>query len=508
MKNLPEVLSVLLFFAGLVQTTDGQPLRSGSPSSSALVKSPTVILHGDFPDPSIVRDGNDYYLTNSAYDYVPGLLIWHSGDLLHWKPICHALQHRVGEIWAPDFVKYNGVFYIYFPANGTNYVITATTPYGPWSEPIDLKIGGIDPGHVATPDGKRFLYVNDGRMVPLSPDGLSVVDTLRHVYDGWNYPDGWAVECFCLESPKLTYRNGYYYLTSAEGGTSGPSTSHMVVSARSRSPLGPWENSPYNPIVHTWDGLEPWWSKGHGTLVDDPQGNWYIVYHAYENGHRNFGRCVLVEPIVWTADGWFTAAEDNRSAPIPPIIRNHSIESDDFTGAGLKPQWQFSGLEVTSGYILHDSTLTFAPTGGKLAVLLSIGADHNFEASVFVAPEDSVEAGIVAYYGPTMFTGIGTRAGHVIQVSRSTSWDADPVVAGCHWFKLSIVNDNLSVYCSMDGSGWRKLPESMDVSVLQTNAFGNFSSIHLGIYARGHGSVHVRHFRYKTLDQNRPTHMD
>ena len=219
-------------------------------------------MNGDFPDPSIVRDGDDFYLTHSSFDYVPGLLIWHSKDLQSWTPIARAINHRLKDLWAPDFIKYKDLFYIYFPAAGTNWVITASTPYGPWSEPVDLKVRGIDPGHVASPDGKRYLYLSGGVAVELEADGLSVVGKELPVYSGWKYPEEWAVECFCLESPKLTFRDGYYYLTVAEGGTSGPSTSHMAVSARSRNPLGPWENSPYNPVIHTSNTRDPWRSIG------------------------------------------------------------------------------------------------------------------------------------------------------------------------------------------------------------------------------------------------------
>jgi hypothetical protein len=83
----------------------------------------------------------------------------------------------------------------------------------------------------------------------------------------------------------------------------------MVVSARSKGPLGPWENSPYNPIIRTWDRDEAWWSKGHGTLVEGPGENWYCVLHGYMNGYRTLGRCTLIEPIEWTDDGWFRAAD-------------------------------------------------------------------------------------------------------------------------------------------------------------------------------------------------------
>ena len=135
--------------------------------------------------------------------------------------------------------------------------------------------------------------------------GFSVEGNVKYVYSGWKIPREWTIECFCMESPKLVKHGDYYYLTVAEGGTAGPATSHMVISARSKTPLGPWENSPYNPIERTKDNTEKWWSKGHATLFEDIKGNWWIIFHAYENGHYNMGRQTLMQPVEWTNDGWF-----------------------------------------------------------------------------------------------------------------------------------------------------------------------------------------------------------
>ena len=275
---------------------------------------PKAILKGDYPDPTILRDGEDYYMTHSPFYYMPGFLIWHSHDLMNWEPLCRALPEYSGSAMAPDLVKVDGRFYLYYPADGTNWVAWADDIRGPWSQPIDLKIGGIDPGHLKDAEGRRWLYTNDGWITPLTDDGLARAGESKKVYDGWVYPKQWETEGMYLESPKLTYKNGYYYLTSAQGGTAGPTTSHMVASARARSPLGPWENSPYNPIVHTYSADDNWWSKGHGTLVDDTQGNWWIVYHAYANGYHTLGRSTLIEPVEWTPDGWFRPQVPDKSA--------------------------------------------------------------------------------------------------------------------------------------------------------------------------------------------------
>ncbi|MDR2914619.1 MAG: family 43 glycosylhydrolase, partial [Tannerella sp.] len=242
------------------------------------------VMGGDYPDPTIVRDGDDYYMTHSSFNYLPGLVVFHSKDLVNWQPISFGLKEYLGSVWAPDIVKHNDKYYIYFTVSHHpqyfNYVIWADSPHGPWSRPIDLKIGNIDPCHIVGEDGIRWLFLSGGNRVRLTDDGLSVIpDTFEKVYDGWKYPVDWITACFCLEGPKLKYINGYYYFLNAQGGTAGPPTSHMVVVARSRSINGPWENSPYNPVVRTWNNNEHWWCKGHGSLIDTPDEEWMLVYH-------------------------------------------------------------------------------------------------------------------------------------------------------------------------------------------------------------------------------------
>ena len=180
------------------------------------VSAQVVLMPGDYADPSVLKDGEDYYLTHSPFHYQPGFLIWHSRDLLHWEPVCRVGSTWSGSAWAPDLQKVGDTYYIYFPASETNWVITAKNIRGPWSAPIDLKIGGIDPGLVVTPEGKRYLFTNGGQVTPLTPDGLARAGQTEQVYKGWEYPHEWQTECMCLESPKLTWHDGYYLLLSAK----------------------------------------------------------------------------------------------------------------------------------------------------------------------------------------------------------------------------------------------------------------------------------------------------
>lgn len=159
------------------------------------------------------------------------------------------------QLMGPDICKYGDTYYIYFTVATrprSNYVVWAKSPYGPWSDPIDLHIGHIDPSHVVGEDGSRWLFMSGGKRARLSDDGLSVVPgTEEVIYGGWPIPEGWITDGYALEGPKLRRIGRYYYYLSAEGGTAGPPTSHMVVQARSESVNGPWENAPDNPLIHT-----------------------------------------------------------------------------------------------------------------------------------------------------------------------------------------------------------------------------------------------------------------
>lgn len=147
------------------------------------------ILDGDCPDPAVFREGDTFYLTYSSGPYYPGLPICSSTDLVNWKMETYAVKDFEGkEIWAPDFFKYkDNKYYIYFSGAGTNWVIWSEHIQGPWSEPIDLKVGYIDPGHVTDEEGKRYLLLSGGHIVPLAADGLSIdlEPQNTNAYDGF-----------------------------------------------------------------------------------------------------------------------------------------------------------------------------------------------------------------------------------------------------------------------------------------------------------------------------------
>jgi len=131
-------------------------LSSAAPLSAKPGTYMNPIIPGDHPDAGAIRVGNDYYLVHTTDNYTPGLLIWHSLDLVHWRVAAAALDAYYGAVWAPFLCEYQALFYIYFPCNGEIFVVHANTPLGPWSKPISLGLHGIDPAHGATPRAAAF----------------------------------------------------------------------------------------------------------------------------------------------------------------------------------------------------------------------------------------------------------------------------------------------------------------------------------------------------------------
>ncbi|PJJ09887.1 beta-xylosidase [Flavobacterium sp. 1] len=496
---MKKLILLVTFFMSFVSNAQQQKKDQNTQSYS------NPIFAGDYPDPSIIRDGEDYYIVHSSFNYYPGLLIWTSKDLINWKPVTHALKKSVGSVWAPDLVKYNNKFYIYFPANNTNYVVWADTINGSWSDPVDLKIGSIDPGHFADDKDNRFLYFSDGSYVPLSKDGLSVSGKATHAYDGWKIPRDWSIECFCLEGPKVIKKGQYYYLTVAEGGTAGPATSHMVISARSKSPFGPWENSPNNPIIRTNASSEKWWSKGHASIIDDAKGNWWMVFHGYEKDNYNMGRQTLLQPIEWTADGWFKMKEgvktdDLIQKPAGQFVKSNFTLSDTFAATELQPQWQFYNQYEADRIQFSKNGLKINGKGsniGESSPLLCTPPDHSYSAEVEVEIEGNASAGLILFYDTKIYTGIAADKENISAILRSWQFPTQKGVNKNHLFlRLEKKEQIVNMFYSINGKDWLKIENSAEVSSFNHNVLGGFMSLKLGLSAVGEGSVTFKNFVY------------
>jgi len=481
------------------------------------------VLSGDHPDPTILKDGSDYYATFSSFDATPGLLIWHSRDLVNWMPVGAALDEPLGTVFASDLVKHGDRYYIYIPfipaawsqrlpASSSIFVIHANDIRGPWSRPVDLGIRGyIDPGHVLGEDGRRYLFLSGVARVRLGEDGLTTDGPIEHVYDGWQYPDDWVTEAYALEGPKLCRRGGWFYLISAVGGTSGPATGHMVIAARSRSVHGPWENCPDNPIVRTRSTAERWWSRGHATLLEGPGGGDWLVYHGYENGYRSLGRQMLLEPVTWGTDGWFRAGggDLSRPLPMPAAFANPEVLpawSDDFRVPAFGTRWSFFAAAPSElrRAAFEDGALQLQCKGREPAdctPLIGMSGDRAYECSVACELEGDAQAALLLFFNQRLFLGMGfdgERMTTYVGGTRSFWQEPAPQSRVMH---LRIVNERqiVSFHYGIDGRRWTRHGLRSDVSGYHANTVADLQSLRPALCAIGRGTVRFSDYRYRGL---------
>lgn len=478
------------------------------------------ILAGDRPDPTILKDGDDYYMTFSSFNSYPGIVLWHSRDLVNWRPIGPALHKNIGTVWALDLCKYRDRYYVYIPAIPPEgpwsiFVIWAEKIEGPWSDPIDLGIEGcIDPGHAVGEDGKRYLFVNGIRKVRLADDGLATDGTLGPAYDPWRYPDDWVTENFAPEGPKLLRRGAWFYLITAVGGTAGPVTGHMVIAARSRSIHGPWEHCPHNPLVRTLSEREPWWSRGHATVVEGPAGDWWMVYHGYENGFRTLGRQTLLEPIEWTDDGWLRATGGDLGQPLPKPKGGRAVAhglalSDDFSSDKFGLQWAFHDPSPDEmdrvryiGKALELQGKGRSPADSP--PLTCIAVDRAYQVEVTMELLGEVEGTFLLYYNSKAFVGVGFTGekAKTYQYAATEEWASVPLLG--RRIRARITNDRnvITFHYSIDGGEtWIRHPTRMEVSGLNHNVFGGFLSLRVAICSLGAGRLRLGQFVYRALDE-------
>ncbi|NDV81263.1 family 43 glycosylhydrolase [Bacteroides sp. 51] len=502
MKTLSSILflSVCLWLAGC------KPAQNTGSENAEVQK--IRLFEGDNPDPAVVLYNGVYYMVHSSFDYCPGLVVYQSTDLVNWTPSSAALKDYVGAVWAPDICVHNNRFYIYFPAMGangkkTNMVVWADSPNGPWSEPVDLKVGGIDPEHVVGEDGRRYVLLSAGDLHPLSEDGLSITGEPIIIYKGWEVPEEWDIESFSFEGLNLKKIGDYYYILAAQGGTAGPPTGHMVVQARSRTLEGPWENSPSNPLLRTESRNERWWSQGHGQIIDGVNGELYMTFHAYEKDYLTLGRQTLICEVKLDADGWLQLKEGPISLPSPTRMMERRIK--DFV-------WQ-SYKESIDDRATISSDAIVLKTRGKTPLdsspLLLRSGDHSYEVEAcleFDNPE--VSAGLIIYYNNSMNYGFGFRPGELVRFRRGGINRAKPLIPielanGKYtlWVKIRNTENLISGWYSADGQTWRKYPWGFDMQGYHHNTLGEFLSLRPGIVAMGgEGEVKITGLTYRTLE--------
>lgn len=314
------------------------------------------VIPGFHPDPSVCRVGEDFYLVTSSFEYFPGIPLYHSRDLTHWEQIGHCLDRSSqldldgcaagGGVWAPTIRWHRGRFYVTYTNDTTagNYLISAADPRGPWSEPIRVAMEGIDPS--LTFDGETAYLLTNQPAVDGTP-GISMAEIDVHSGDLvtpirliWH-----GTGAKMTEGPHL-YRIGeWYYLLVAEGGTQ---FTHQAALARARSPWGPYEPCPHNPVLTNVNSVGEVHCTGHGDLVADASGNWWMVHLGIRIARKymsHLGRETFLAPVSWDDDAWPVVndgawVDTAIEGPLPPAYPVPSEPGfEDFSRAGLAPHW-------------------------------------------------------------------------------------------------------------------------------------------------------------------------
>jgi xylan 1,4-beta-xylosidase len=340
------------------------------------VKYQNPILPGFYPDPSICRVNNDYYMVNSSFGYFPGVPIFHSTNLVNWEQIGYVLDREeqlplakaniTMGIFASTIRYHNGVFYM-ITTNASdkgNFYVTAKDPAGPWSNPIWMEIPGIDPSLFFDDNGKVYVIstqnwgpIKNGIVmseIDIATGKLLTPPTTVWKGTGGRYPEG----------PHTYKKDGFYYLLIAEGGTE---YGHKVTIARSKNIWGPYESNPANPILThaNFSGeSNPIQGVGHADMVQTTDGSWFIVALGFRplDSHQFLGRETFLAPVVWNPNEWPTV-NGNGTISMDMIVeklpgaavqvKNYN-QKEDFNGDQLGFEWNYINNPVPQNYSLKE----------------------------------------------------------------------------------------------------------------------------------------------------------
>jgi xylan 1,4-beta-xylosidase len=494
----------------------------------ALAQPPTFrnpILPGFHPDPSICRVGDDYYLVTSSFEYFPGVPIFQSRDLVHWRQIGYCLTRvsqlplkrarASGGIYAPTLRFHDGTFYMVTTnmSGRGNFYVTAKDPAGPWSEPIYLDTG-MDPSLFFDDDGTVYYTRHDGGEHGGAAQATLDIKTgklgpLKKLWGGTGnvWPEG----------PHLYKIHGEYYLMLAEGGTS---YEHSVTIARSNSPWGPFESDPNNPILtHVRLPDSPIQATGHADLVETPDGWWLVCLGIRPQGGRfhHIGRETFLAPVVFDKDGWPVVNGNGTIALEMPAPRlkaqtwEQTPDKDDFSAASLALPWNFLrnpydgdwSLTERPGFLrLHGSAVTLAEADspafvGRRQEAFNCTASTRME---FDPASDREEAGLVVRGNDKHHYAIGVTLregkrqvflrkvikGNVVEPVQYREIPSGPVV-------LSVKAAALSYEFFYEPAGGAQeslgTAPTKDLSV-EAIGFGDgmcFTGAYFGMYATGNG---------------------
>ena len=425
------------------------------------------ILRGFYPDPSVTRVGDDFYLVTSTFSYFPGIPVFHSRNLVDWTQIGNAIDRpdmldfkQLGlsrGVFAPTIQAKDGTFYILNTCVdcGGNFVITAKNPAGPWSDPVWLPAleGGIDPSLFFDADGRSWT-LNNGppegtpeyqghRAIWIQEFDLKTLKSFGPRTVLVNGGVDFSKKPIWIEGPHIFRKDGWYYLSCAEGGTA---EGHSQVILRSKNVTGPYLPNPNNPVLTQRDlpagRPNRVTSAGHAQFVTTPDGKWWATFLAvrpYAGDFYTTGRETFLLPVEWK-DGWPVITRPGEAIELPharpqlppgatpprPLSGAFSV-SEDFSDKALGPDWMMLRNPRQRWYTLDDRSLalTARPVGlgdnanPSFLVRRQAHTSATASTSLYFAPEkEGDRAGLAIFQNDDYWFFVGVkRAGGKLLVT-------------------------------------------------------------------------------------------
>lgn len=505
------------------------------------------ILSGFYPDPSICRVDNKFYLVNSSFSFFPGLPIFESEDLVHWKQIGHVIDRKEQAnftlaiskgMYAPTIRYHEGLFFVVCTNvdAGGNFIVTAKNPAGPWSNPIWFpNIDGIDPDIFFDDNGKVYITHNGP-----PPNNISVHEGHRAIYmfeyDIQNFKiigeskvvinggTSMAEKPVWIEGPHIIKKDGFYYMICAQGGTE---YRHTEVVFRSKEIFGPYESYEKNPIL-TQKNLNPnrenpVTTTGHADFVQLPNGDWWSVFlgcRPYGDDLYNTGRETFMLPVEWK-NGWpeiiggnDPIAFQNKRPNLPlskkavQSMNGNFIANDEFDSDKLDFKWNFVRTPSEKWYELKDGKLFIKARNESLQTQTNFSfigrrQQHlNFDVSTkvtFNLNNSKQTTGLAAFQNEKNYLLIGTRLNsenkQEIYLEKASNEDNEGDIS---LIKIAELSGHLKdIYLRIEGKAqffnfyyktneseeWKLLIENVDASILSTKKAGGFVGTYLGMYA-------------------------
>ncbi|PYK60691.1 MAG: xylosidase [Verrucomicrobia bacterium] len=465
--------------------------------SAAVYTNP--VLAGDYPDPSIIRVGKDYWATATSSEWGPQFPILHSPDLVNWKIVGPVFPKRpawaVANFWAPEISEYQGRYFIYYVGRKKDgplsvAVATADKPEGPYTDHgplVSQEDGSIDPMAVTVEKDERWLiWKEDGnsRKRPtiiwaqqLSGDGTKLVGEMRELIRN-DVPWEGAV----VEGPFVLRRRDWFYLFYSGSGCCGRGCAYALGVARSRALPGPWEKNPANPIL---SGNEHWKCPGHGSIVTDERRRHFLLYHAYDVETFVYtGREMLLDEVKFGDDGWPTINDGKGPSAVAPsplgITQTQKEYSffDDFTSEHLGAGWQWPQANEPSIRLdaANGGQLVLAPTSEHAsdmvgAVVARSTTSGDYEATTVVDARGlklGAFAGLSAFGDPANGLGLAVGEGKAIVWQREknhskTVAEMDGVIWPSVYLRLTARGGNRFQFAvSSDGRDWKPVGETAE----------------------------------------------